>query len=166
MIYFGIDPGKRGGLSAIDEGGEPLLCIPMPVISATKHSKDQYDLPRIFERLIRQGQSRVYIERLLPMPPKMGGASANYQRGFSMGMLQAFCVALKLPYELITPSVWQRAFWRGGDTKQQAILTAERMFPTIDLLPNERARKPHDGMADSLLIAEYGRRHSRGLLTY
>jgi Holliday junction resolvasome RuvABC endonuclease subunit len=166
MIYIGIDPGKRGGLAAIDEGAEPLLVVPMPVISGRSKAKTEYDLPRIFERLLRQGKARVMIERLGPMPTSKGGVAANYQRGYSMGMLQAFCTALKLPWELVSPSVWQKAFWKvRADTKQMAILYAERHFPMVDLLPTERSRKPHDGMADALLIAEYNRRHANGLLT-
>ena len=100
------------------------------------------------------------------MPLKMGGGATNYQRGFSMGMLQAFCTALKLPWEVVSPSVWQKAFWKvKADTKQQSLLIAERLFHTVDFLPTERSRKPHDGMADALLIAEYNRRHTTGLLT-
>jgi hypothetical protein len=165
VIYFGIDPGKKGGISALTEHAEVQLCIPMPVIGGK--NKVEFDLGRIFSSIIRQGgNTRVYIERLAPMPPSLGGGAANYQRGFSMGMLQSFCTALKLPFELISPSVWQKSYWKGKtDTKQMSVLLAGRLFPTVELLPTERSRKPHDGMADSLLIAEYGRRHANGLLT-
>lgn len=164
MIYIGIDPGKKGGVAALAEDAEVYLCKPIPVIVGK--TKSEYDIPRLFSALINQGKARVFIERLVPMPPKMGGGAANYQRGFSMGMLQALCVALKMPWDIVSPSVWQKAFWKStGDTKQKSILHAERLFPDVDLLPTERSRKPHDGMADALLIAEYGRRHSNGLLT-
>lgn len=165
MIYIGIDPGKKGGIAAIDPAAEVLLLVPMPVLTSGK-ARAQYDLPRIFERLVRQGHARVTIERLGAMPPGMGGSAANYQRGFSMGMLQAFCVALKAPYQLVSPSVWQKAFWkRKADTKQASVMEVQRLFPDVSLLPTERSRKLHDGMADALLIAEYGRRHANGLLT-
>ena len=31
-----------------------------------------------------------------------------------------------------------------------------RQFPNVDLRKSERARKPHDGKVDALLIAWYG----------
>ncbi len=163
MIYIGLDPGKRGGLAALAEDGEPLLACPMPVIPG---KKAEFDLPRIFEKLLRQGQAKVTIERLAPMPVHMGGGATNFQRGYSMGMLQAFCTALKLPWELVSPSVWQKAFWKGkADTKQRAIMIVGRMFPDVDLYPTVHSRKAHDGIADAVLIAEWNRRHSNGLLT-
>lgn len=166
-VYFGIDPGKKGAVAVLDPGGDVLGLYPMPMIDTTMgKGRPQYDVPRLFSRMIRQGTGKVLIERLGPMPASMGGAAANYQRGYAMGMLQAICTALKLPWDLVSPSVWQRVFWKTkGDTKQQSILTAERLFPQADLLPTERSKKPNDGMSDALLIAEYNRRYSLGLLT-
>ncbi len=166
MIYIGVDPGKHGGIAVLDAGGDVLALCAMPVIQGARASKAEYDLRRIFDRLIRQGEAFVWLERLRAMPPKYGGSAANYQRGYVTGIFEAFCVALKLRYQFVSPSVWQKAFWKGkGDTKQQSIMFAERLFPMADLLATERSRKPHDGMADALLIAEYGRRHTTGLLT-
>ena len=47
-------------------------------------------------------------------------------------------------------------------TKDMSLLAAKRLFPNAELRdPNrktERAKAPHDGVVDSLLMAEYGRR--------
>ena len=43
--------------------------------------------------------------------------------------------------------------------KNTSIDLCKRLFPDINLLATPRSRKPHDGMAEALLIAEYGRRH-------
>jgi hypothetical protein len=164
VIFAGIDPGKRGGIAVIAEDMDVYSLCPIPVITGRK---PEYDLPRIVNVLAKQGSDvHVFIERLAPMPPKLGGSAANFQRGYSMGLLQGICTALKFRWTLVSPSVWQKTFWKvRADTKQMSILHAERLFPEVDLLPTERSRKPHDGMADALLIAEHGRRVSTGLLT-
>ena len=48
----------------------------------------------------------------------------------------------------------------GKTTKEQSIIAVQRLFPSVDLLdPTKlRSRKLHDGMAEALLIAEWGRR--------
>jgi len=48
------------------------------------------------------------------------------------------------------------------DTKAMALLAAKRLFPSVDLTATERSKKPHDGIVDALLLAEYGRRKSTG----
>jgi len=44
-----------------------------------------------------------------------------------------------------------------GDGKGRSIYVASQRVPTLDLTPGSR-RKPHDGLADAALIAEYARR--------
>jgi hypothetical protein len=46
----------------------------------------------------------------------------------------------------------------GEDTKQRSVIAAQRLFPNVSLLPTPRCKKPSDGIADALLIAEWGRR--------
>ena len=43
--------------------------------------------------------------------------------------------------------------------KVMSILAAQRLFPNHDLRRTEACKKPDDNLVDSLLIAEYGRRH-------
>lgn len=50
----------------------------------------------------------------------------------------------------------------GTDTGQRSIVVAQRLFPGQTLLRSPRAKKPSDGMADALLIAEWGRRRAHG----
>ena len=71
-----------------------------------------------------------------------------------MGVLSA----LGVPYELVRPQKWKREFSCTSD-KNTSIAVARRMFPTVPLLATPRCKKPHDGMAEALLMAEYCRRH-------
>jgi hypothetical protein len=43
-------------------------------------------------------------------------------------------------------------------SKNTSIAVCKRLFPDVSLLPSERCRKDHDGMAEALLMAEYARR--------
>jgi hypothetical protein len=45
------------------------------------------------------------------------------------------------------------------DKKVMSVLAAKRLFPRQDLRRTPNCTKPDDNLTDSLLIAEYGRRH-------
>lgn len=166
MIYLGIDPGHDGALAIIDDCAPAARWIPMPMVHAAK-GKPQYDVKALHEFFAVVGRdvgSRgIYAacERLTALPPTMGGSSANYARGRSLGLLEALMVATHTPYALVQPKAWQKVMLAGtpgDDTKQRSILACQRLFPSVSLMRTERCRKPHDGAADALLIAEYGRR--------
>jgi hypothetical protein len=80
------------------------------------------------------------------------------------------CAALKLGlyrWHSIRPQAWQKTFWakpkmpkgQKFDTKAAALRSANMLWPTEDWTKSDRATKPHDGMVDAALIAEYGRRN-------
>lgn len=167
LLVLGVDPGKHGALAALDHQGRILALHPTPLI---KGQRDTYDLAAIRELLLSyqaQGRLHVTVERMDAMPAKLGGSIANYHRGVSTGwawMLEG----LKIPYELVPAREWQRAMHAGtqaGDTKQRSILAAQRLFPSHNLKRSPLAKGPDDGLADALLIAEFGRRKQLGLAT-
>lgn len=45
------------------------------------------------------------------------------------------------------------------DNKKMSIVAAHRIFPDVSLKRSSRSLKDDDNFADSLLMAEYGRRH-------
>lgn len=45
------------------------------------------------------------------------------------------------------------------DNKKMSIVAAHRIFPDVSLKRTNRSLKDDDNFADSLLMAEYGRRH-------
>jgi hypothetical protein len=65
--------------------------------------------------------------------------------------------AFGIPFELVRPQKWKREFSCTSD-KNKSIEVAQRMFPDVSLMRTERCTKPHDGIAEALLMAEYGRR--------
>ena len=180
QIIVGIDPGVSGALAVmrLDQQGFPdgrggttdearshdIELIPMPTMKDGKarNSLALHDL----EDIIRAwtGDVFVTIEMLQPMPMDKGGTLANYARGRSPGVLEALCIAHGLSYQLVRPQVWQKemlAGVQGDDTKARSIIAAQRLFPKVNLKRSERSRRPDDGFADALLIAEWTRRHNR-----
>ena len=68
--------------------------------------------------------------------------------------------AFNIPYETVRPQKWKKEFGLTSD-KKQSIATAHRLFPGVDLRKNERCKKDHDGMAESVLLAEWARRNMK-----
>lgn len=161
MIFGGIDPGKSGALAIIDSEGRSVLArVPMPVIKGGR--RDEYDIARIRTILLtwRDAQLFVTLEKLQPMPRAQGGGITNFLRGASLGFAWML-TALEIPHHLVSPQTWQKRMLEGtpgDDTKQRAIIAAQRLFPGLDLRRTEKSIKPDDGIADALLLAEYGRR--------
>lgn len=166
MLIAGVDPGKEGAIAFIDTGAGimdvPVWVVPMPLVSGK--GRDEYDLRQIMVTLRDNDPDFVMVEKSQPLPPKMGGGIANYSRGVGRGW-EWMLVALELPYQLVAPVTWQKAMHAGtpgSDTKQRSVIAAQRLFPSVSLTPGKK-RKPHDGMADALLLAEFGRRIRSGL---
>lgn len=136
--FIGIDPGVSGGIAVIfGNGGVDAFKMP--------------DTPQAVAQLIREHRTDrtwAYLERVASSP-QMGVVSAfTFGRGW--GVIQGVLAALEIPYDLVTPTVWQKSMGcltKGDKNKSKA--KAAAMFPTI---------KVTHAVADALLLAEYCRR--------
>ena len=81
--------------------------------------------------------------------------------GMNFGFIQGVLKAYEIPYELVTPQKWKKEFSCTSD-KNTSIEVCKRLFPNVNLKATDRCKKDHDGIAEALLIAEYGRRHYNG----
>lgn len=144
MFYIGIDPGKSGGIAFINEFGQVFHALPFSedkLISLVKNCSS--DMKCILE----------YVHAM----PKQG-VSSTFNFGMNFGFIQGVLKAYGIPYELVTPQKWKKEFSCTSD-KNTSIEVCKRLFPNVNLKATERCKKDHDGMAEALLIAEYGRRH-------
>ena len=144
MIYAGIDPGKKGGLSIIFEDGE-IRCVPLQHGSLIAYCKAFTGLPGI----------RFCLEAVHAMP-KQGVRSVftfGEEYGYIKGVLEAYAIS----YQEIPPERWKKEFGLNTD-KKKSIEVCKALFPDVSLMATERCRVEHDGMAESLLLAEYARR--------
>ncbi len=154
MIYIGIDPGKSGGIAAIDDDGFLMHLSTMPL------SGGPIDPVAVANILRKLDKKHVFIEHAQAMPKQ--GVTSMFNYGMGFGVLQGICSALGCPMTLIKPRLWQKAMHVGADQsacpKDRSFQVVYRLFPTANLKASERCKNDHDGMADALLIAEYGRR--------
>ena len=81
------------------------------------------------------------------------------------GVWRGICCGLEMPYTIVPPKEWQKGMLSGipgKDTKARSILACKQLFPRTSLLRTVKCKVDHDGKADALMIAEYGRRKLMG----
>lgn len=147
MIYIGIDPGKNGGIAIIDDNFK--YC--------------NYVYPFSEETLVDKLNAFIYddvcfciVEQVHAMPKQ--GLSSTFNFGRNYGFIQGVLKTYRIPFELVSPQKWKKEFSCTSD-KNTSIEVCKRLFPNANLKASERCKKDHDGMAEALLMAEYGRRH-------
>lgn len=143
-MYIGIDPGKSGGIAVIDE-----------------YTNERWTIPYSDEELIKtcfyvmEFDSICCLEKVSAMPHQ--GVTSMFNFGKSYGYIKGVLEAFSIPYQEITPQKWKKEFGLSSD-KTASVEVCKRLFPDVDLLATPRCKKPHDGMAEALLMAEYARR--------
>jgi len=146
VIVVGIDPGQSGGLAVL---GEEPQAMPMPLYGK------EIDAQTIAVWLRKQAPHLVVIEQAQSMPKQ--GLVSTFRFGMHFGVLIGIVETLGLPFRLVRPQVWKQQVLIGtARDKDAAIQHVRRAYPTIDLLPKGK-RVPHDGIADAVCIAEWGR---------
>lgn len=178
-MIVGVDPGKLGALAFLEDDGAPIALFWTPLVHSTK-GRDEYDERAMANLLngypgVNRPVALIAWEALQTLPPSrpgkvFGGGVANFQRGLAVGILRGLCAALELPSVAYRPQEWQRemlAGTSGEDTKARSLIAAGRLFPGVCFIcagvgglhaEHGRLRKPRDGAADALLIAEFARR--------
>ena len=155
-LVLGIDPGLHGGIAALDAAGAVVGTWPMPVAGGEVHAAGLADLLRSLRCLdSHQDIGRVCLEKVAAMPRQ--GVASTFRFGAGWGMVRGVCAALAIPVHLVPPTVWKKRVLLGlPHDKAGAVRFCASRWPTADLiLPG--CRVPHDGIADALCLAEYGR---------
>lgn len=142
--YLGFDPGKEGAMAIIG-----------PHLIPSAHTFDKHVYVAKLAELKTQFSLFAVIEHVGAMPGQ--GVTSCFSFGESFGWLQGVLDAMLIPYELVRPQKWKKEFSCTSD-KNTSIAVAQRLFPGVDLRRTPLCRKPHDGKAEALLIAEYARR--------
>lgn len=140
--WIGVDPGRSSG----------CISIWMPSVNAV----ECYPLSKLTDReiwnvvsdLAEYGPVFAVLEAVHAMPKQ--GISSTFKFGTSFGELKMALVAAEIPFELVSPQKWQKAL--SCQTKGQKNVSknkAQQLWPDIKIT---------HATADSLLLAEYGRR--------
>lgn len=175
-IYVGIDPGKKGAVAAIYNEGQKVESwyVPIHVIRNKKRGrtpsgnaryteKRQYDLNGFlsllfqFNKLVRAGwRVIVGIEEQNPRP--MDSNKTKKSVGMSQAYWEMACVANKLAYQLIPPSVWKPKYVTTGANKQASVFAAQSLYPELSF-----PKAKDTDRAEAVLIADYLMRKERKL---
>lgn len=141
--YIGIDPGKSGALALLTEDGQ---CTVVPF-----HESAYTEILKA-----ASGPSSVCcLEKVGAMPGQ--GVVSMFNFGHNLGYIEGLLQAFDIPYQLVPPQTWKKEFCVTSD-KNTSIEVCRKLFPHVSLLPTSRSRKPSDGMAEAMLMAEYARR--------
>ena len=87
---------------------------------------------------------------------------------YSFAAVETLLAAHQLKYHVVLSQKWQKVFWskpkmpkgQKFNTKAAALNIVNQIFPGEKWLKSDRCTKPHDGMIDAALLAEYGRRQN------
>jgi hypothetical protein len=166
-----VDIGKKGAICVIHKDGSVSL-DPMPMVS------DEVDYHNLWMHLAMEKNKNLAVNDVTVIFEKLGvifGTSKTtaFSMGHQAGALEGMCVALGMSYYKITAKVWQKEMFQGTvlvtkksksgksvvtDTKATALIVVKQLFPNEKLTFGDRATKPHDGLIDARLMAEYARR--------
>ena len=147
VVFIGIDPGKSGAIAVMTDTNISVV------------TNDKIDALNILKQLDKSMRCFAILEQVHSFPGQ--GVSSTFSLGDSFGYMRGVLEALEIPYQLAAPQKWKRVFGLSQD-KQQSIDVCKRLFPHVNLLATERSRKPHDGIAEAVLLAEYARRVHSG----
>ena len=146
-MIIGIDPGLKGGIAFLSAKGAGASVMPV--------AGKEIDGRALAAALDLSRPDVVIIEKVASRPGQ--GVASMFRFGQGYGVIIGVCEALGIPYRLVTPQAWKKTVLAGtAKDKDAAISFVRRAYPDIDLSPG-RLRVPHDGMADAVCLAEFGR---------
>lgn len=143
--YIGVDPGKSGAMAIIHASGE-VEVIPF---DAMKYSVALAHVRGLTNDVM------CCVEKVSAMPGQ--GVVSMFNFGHNLGVIEGLLRGYGIPYQLVPPQTWKKEFSLSSD-KNKSIEVCQKLFPKVSLLATEKSRKPSDGIAEAVLIAEYARR--------
>ncbi len=149
-IYIGIDPGSNGAIAVLDESGTLI----------TREAYDSFEIANILEK-IKSDYSDYNImctlEKVHSMP--RDGVKQAFKFGENYGFVKGSLIALKIPFQEVPPQTWKKEYSLIKTDKSVSIQRCKELFPGVSLIKSDRSKKDSDGLAEAILICEYGRRH-------
>lgn len=158
--YIGIDPGKFGFVSIIDQDGKFVSAFPL--LKNNKVVDVNEIVNNLFDLSIYEDNCHIILEDVHSI---LGSsAKSNFHFGWIVGLIEGVISSLGISYTKIAPKTWQKQMHQGipknDNKKVMSFMACHRIFPTVDLRRTEKCKNEDDNFADSLLMAEYGRRNN------
>lgn len=158
-IYIGIDNGISGGIVALSETHGQIIA--MTATPSKKSRKgNEVDMRAVFRWLSTELPGFQNACFVIEEP---NNAMTKSTAASMAGSFHAFRGMFEVKFyrwHRITPQQWQKEMLPGcaaGDTKPRARSKAAELWPTKTFLATPQSKKPHEGLIDAALIAEYAR---------
>jgi len=149
-MIIGIDPGTKGGLALLTLDAHVVETIPLEGLKKREVAYALRNWMELFPHI-----EAIWLEKVGYI--KGDGAGGSFTFGNVFGILEGATLALaadKLHY--VYPQMWMASLGcMTGGNKNVSKNMAISLFPAYHA---ERPRGITHGVADALLIAEYGRR--------
>lgn len=157
MVYVGIDPGLTGAVGVIwTDGTATVSDTPTALVEGEK-SKHKYmaaAMALLLKPFADCKDVLAILENVHSMPKQ--GVASSFGFGEGKGIWEGILAAYSIPTELVSPQRWKKAIMADqGKEKSAARFKAMALFPA---LTEQMKLVKHDGRAEALLMAEYGRR--------
>lgn len=154
-VVVGIDPGKAGAVAVLHRlTGEPLAWSLLP--------EDAMELFELLTGIRATYETATFgIEKPIILFGKSSykTVASSFRR---FGQLEALVRVLRLQATFLHPRNWTGQMHEGADgstPKEKSLFVAKGLWPEQTFtFKGSKARKPHDGIVDAMLIAEYTRR--------
>jgi len=154
VLYVGSDPGTKGAAAVLYPDGR--------IHSVCRYEKTSLpDIATFFRELADANDLTVLSEQVASRTGQ--GVRSMFTFGRNVGHVEGFWIALQIPFDFVTPQVWQAAHGiphRGTRSKNDhkkviREFAQQRRWPKYDVTAD---------IADALMIADYARRHALGIL--
>jgi hypothetical protein len=170
-VRIGIDPGLNGGISIIIDG-QLVEHKELPnIIGKDLNFKALYKLIESYlDAYDHVLDVYCVIEKVHGM--MHWGVSNNFAFGGYYRATKAILEILEIPFTEVQPKTWQKEMLQGVspiidskgkmETKKMAELAILKIHPSGDFRASDatdRAKKLHDGIVDSVLLATYCNRN-------
>lgn len=180
-VYFGIDPGKVGFITAFDGKGFTFYKMPTHKVETGKllksgkpQMKEEFNESGLRDIIIKISKDFAGKEKFFAIEEVTGregwSAQNSFNFGFTAGLQRMIPIMLCAEYITVRPAKWQ-SYMRQGykeiktpsstgktmvlDAKAIAEMIVEAEYPHIDFRKSERSRKNDDNKIDSFLICLY-----------
>ena len=116
MIYIGIDVGKTGGVTILEDEKCPLVydCPILKIPNSNKKAKikwkNTYDIDNMVKIFLpyKRRQVSVAIENIHPKPGE--GTVSSFDFGRGLGLWQGIVSAFQFECTMVNPQMWKKSF--------------------------------------------------------
>ena len=164
----GIDPGLAGGLCILQRG----YTYNVVDVRIMPISDNDMSMGVIKNYLSSYKPHLTIIERQFVVRPRLvageeqrQGLGSSAKTMFNYGKLIGLLEGIGLNYVVVDSREWQSHYadmappikWTyNKPTKTRSVSIAVDLYPAVNLFRTPLCHKPHDGMAEAVLLAHYG----------